>query len=405
MNPALQFSFLTVSAAIGTLVLCILVAQLLVRFGTVTFDTKGRLGYIDGLRGFLALGVFFHHYMLAYFYHLTGKWQVPPSVFYTFLGEGGVALFFMVTGFLFWHKLLSKEGRLDWTQLYVSRLFRLVPLYWCVVAVLLVVVAGVGGFTLNVPLSALFLQITSWLLFEGGRDVNAFEDTFRIVAGVTWTLRYEWFFYFSLPLLALAIRASHKVRGLLWLLPLGILALLSQVKAIPYLGISTSYFVYFIVGALAAALYTRQHYRTLAAKPVFSFLALLALILAANVLPQLHVLVKAALLGAFFIPIALGNSLFGLLKHPALLLLGEASYSLYLLHGLLIYIAFDLMFPGFMTARAHPLAIWGSMGLLGMVLVVVSWATFCYLEKPGIALGRKLSQRSPKPVPARQPIN
>ncbi len=405
MNPALEFSLLTISAVIGTLVLCILVAQLLVRFGKITFDTKGRLGYIDGLRGFLALGVFFHHYMLAYFYHLNGKWQLPPSVFYTFLGQGGVALFFMVTGFLFWHKLLSKEGRLDWTQLYVSRLFRLVPLYWCVIGVILVIVASIGGFVLKVPLSMLSLQIASWLSFAKSPDINSFAGTSRIVAGVIWTLKYEWLFYFSLPLLALIIRASHKVRGLLWLLPLGILALLSQVKFIPYLNISTSYFVYFIVGALAAALYTRQNYRTLAAKPVFSFIALLALVLAANVLPQLHVLVKAALLGVFFIPIALGNSLFGLLKHPAVLLLGEASYSLYLLHGLLIYVTFDLVFPGFMTARAHPLAIWGSMGLLGTVLVMVSWATFCYIEKPGIALGRKLAQRSPKPVSTRQPIN
>lgn len=69
-----------------------------------------RFHSIDGLRGFLALGVLFHHSVITYFYYLKGSWDVPPSRLATFFGQGGVAMFFMVTAFLFWNRALT-EGR------------------------------------------------------------------------------------------------------------------------------------------------------------------------------------------------------------------------------------------------------------------------------------------------------
>ena len=38
---------------------------------------------IDGLRGYLALGVFIHHAAVWYFYLKKGVWEPPPSNFYT----------------------------------------------------------------------------------------------------------------------------------------------------------------------------------------------------------------------------------------------------------------------------------------------------------------------------------
>jgi len=71
----------------------------------------GRISTLDGLRGFLALGVFFHHAAVYHEYLSDGRWQVPPSRFYTLVGQSSVAMFFMITGFLFWSRIIQqKEG-------------------------------------------------------------------------------------------------------------------------------------------------------------------------------------------------------------------------------------------------------------------------------------------------------
>ena len=102
-------------------------------------DSTSRFAAIDGLRGLLAFGVFGHHAVLIPHYLETGIWVAPPSDFYTMIGEVGVSLFFAVTGFLFWGKLLQERGRPDWRQLYIGRLFRIGPVYLAVVAVMLAV--------------------------------------------------------------------------------------------------------------------------------------------------------------------------------------------------------------------------------------------------------------------------
>src|SRR3979490_3443378 len=72
---------------------------------------------LDGLRGFLALSVFIHHFVITHRYLQSGIWDYPPSAFYTLLGQVGFGVFFMITGFLFWGKLLDARGRPDWWPL------------------------------------------------------------------------------------------------------------------------------------------------------------------------------------------------------------------------------------------------------------------------------------------------
>lgn len=70
---------------------------------------KGRNDSIDGLRGYLAFFVFLHHSLVWYFYIKTGSWNVLDSHFYNHLGQTSVVFFFMITGFLFYAKLLNKD--------------------------------------------------------------------------------------------------------------------------------------------------------------------------------------------------------------------------------------------------------------------------------------------------------
>ena len=90
---------------------------------------ESRFAGIDGLRGYLAFGVFVHHSIITWIFLQTGVIDLPPSNFYSQLGQGSVALFFMITGFLFWDRLLTHGRQHDWLAFAVSRLFRLYPLY------------------------------------------------------------------------------------------------------------------------------------------------------------------------------------------------------------------------------------------------------------------------------------
>jgi peptidoglycan/LPS O-acetylase OafA/YrhL len=171
-----------------------------------------RFSSIDGLRGYLALAVFFHHACIWYFFLRTGQWQVPPSNLYTNFGQTGVAFFFMITGFLFYSKLINtKTKSIDWLRLFVSRVLRLTPLYLFAMASMLTIVAILSNFTLYRPSLNILLSVCRWLTFTitGGPDINGVVGTGGIVAGVTWSLPYEWAFYFLLPLLAFLI--GHKV--------------------------------------------------------------------------------------------------------------------------------------------------------------------------------------------------
>ena len=80
-----------------------------------------RVTAFDGLRGFLALAVVFHHGVTYHLYISTGEWLIPAwATFYLLLGKFGVAGFFMITGYLFWHRVLVSQGKPNWKQLYIG---------------------------------------------------------------------------------------------------------------------------------------------------------------------------------------------------------------------------------------------------------------------------------------------
>jgi peptidoglycan/LPS O-acetylase OafA/YrhL len=86
--------------------------------------------------------------------------------------------------------------------------------------------------------------------------------------------------------------------------------------------------------------------------------------------------------------VAYGNSLFGLLKLKSSILLGEISYSIYLLHGIVLYVLFT--FLGFVQIN-HFTIIEYSFGLaaVGAIVIGFSTITFITIEKPCIKLGHK----------------
>ena len=381
-------------------------AALLLAFGTAALLQRlagapapsGRFASIDGLRGYLAFGVFLHHGCIWFFYQHSGAWAAPPSRLYTHLGHGSVALFFMITGFLFFSKLIDARAKpLDWLQLYVSRVLRLVPLYLVVMALLFATVAVLSGGELHEPARTVVKQALRWLSFTivGNPPINQVEVTKIVVAGVTWSLPYEWFFYGVLPLLALTVGIVPRWP---WLL-LGLITLIGLLNwhALPV-------YLWTFTGGIAAALACRSpRLCRWAASPTAGLLVVACITAAVALFPSATDYGAVALLALAFVLIACGNSLFGLLLHPASRTLGEAAYSIYLLHGLLLFTLFHFVLGADRTGAALTAGVhWTWVLALAPVLVLVSHASFRLIEAPAMratptltAALRRRFQKSP----------
>lgn len=369
--------------SISAAAVSLLVALLSTRFAAnslVVPSDHGRFLTIDGLRGYLAFFVFMMHSCIWYYYLKTGVWTIPPIQLFVHFGQGGVALFFMITGFLFFSKLLDGRDRgLDWLRLYVSRFLRLTPLYFFSMALMFLIVLVMTKDSPVEPLSKILLDILGWLGFAifGEPALNGLEVTHLINAGVTWSLSYEWFFYMSLPLVALVVGVRPPVPYLI--------ISASLVTAIALFYNNDSYYWLFGSGMLAAVLVRFERFRRVAVSKWATALVVALILYIVVHYPSLYGNSKGkVLLTIAFCLIAGGNSIFGILKNRISRAIGEMAYSMYLLHGILLFVTFNFLI-GLPVARGFsPLQFWGVIVTLTPVLILACGLTFRFIEKPAM---------------------
>lgn len=374
MNPA-AFSLLHPAAGIAAFAV---VAAIIGRYWPfyrreLRFEDRHRLTPLDGLRGILCFAVFYHHAAITVGYRTSGTWELPPSSLYTLLGKLSVALFFAVTAFLFWSRALDREGRIEAWPFLRGRFLRVAPLFYFTSAAALIVASPHLHWWPPHNASAL-----ARLAFAGVRpwpQIAGFDFTY-INAGVTWSLQYEWAFYFAFPALAMLVRAGEPrsigfvFAGLLVMLGFGC-------------------HMYFLTGVLAAHVARSPGVVAgLRGKPVG--VAILALFLLMPTLCEDAMTWRGWLMATVaFIPIACGNSLLGMLEFTGLRLLGVISYSVYLLHGFTLWLGWPLFFDlqrrfgGDFSAFLIWTLTLGGATLLGSML------TYRLIEHPFIELEKR----------------
>lgn len=349
--------------------------------------TTARYAPLDGLRGFLAFSVFVFHLVVTHGYIETGEWEPPRARFYSLLGPVGVSLFFMITGFLFWGKLLRTQGRPRWHELYLGRVFRIGPMYLFVVLVMLYIVFARTGYQLQEPISEMTSSMLQWLalgILNTEPDVNGYPAT-HVLAGVTWTISYEWGFYASLLAMSYFARAKTHIFFVLTLLGICLAGKILLGNFI--LGMAAV----FACGMTVASL---LHENWLPRMPslLASTLALVALAIVFLTLENGYGADTLVLLSIFFYLVGSGASLFGLLTNVAAQRLGNISYSLYLMQGLVLTLVFSIS-PIRNFALQTALNYWIIGGLCAALLVVAAALGYAFIERPGIALGKRLIKR------------
>lgn len=377
-----------VAAALATYVLASFTASLIGRTRFPLPPSQRRIGCVDGLRGYVAISVLIHHFIFwMQVTRFSGNWEAPAVNIFNQLGAGGVALFFMTTGLLFYPRVLAGFKACSWLAIYTTRLFRIVPLVAVSVALCAIIIAMRTGAKLdsNFPIAA-----AEWVTTWDQPPLLGYPDSGRLDAYVLWSLWHEWMFY--LIVLPSSAAAMDLIRGKFpsWVLPIALL-MVSLVARILYLpGSMLRYLPLFAIGMIAYECQRRDWIARPLRTPRAACAATSALILGMVAVPTPYTFVMP-LYGFFFICVACGNDLGGLLRTKGALILGECSYGIYLLHGILLslifvdYSAFVALFRSVHLPFILP--------FIATMLGFITAFTYVLIERPAMQLGRNLSMR------------
>lgn len=351
----------------------------------MTKPGRHELRSLTGVRYFAAVWVVFYHYAPT-----TGPRPVTQLISYGYLAVG---FFFVLSGFVLAYSYLNERGELrgNATTFGIARFARIYPAYF--LSYLLCAWQLATKPPLNaLASSALYLAVlqtwTPW--------------TAHIWNYPAWSLGNEGFFYALFPWIG--GHSARWGRSPRWT-PLIILLLLflSEIpSALVYAlhprdhhwGLfATTFPVFripqFVAGILLLGIYSR---RELSSATVPAWLALAAILLTTSSgLPR--PLVETASVAAFTLLIyALANGagvIGNLLSRPAMVLLGDASYAVYILQRPVA----DAM------GLSNPHS-WTRMLLYVAVLTLVSIATLYWIERPArkFIMDRWTRSRQSKPA-------
>jgi len=350
------------------------------RFTLGLIDLGGgssRVESIDGLRGFLALAVILSHAWSYYDFHLRGlPWNWPHNPFFAQCGYLAVLMFFMITGFLFWSKARVARGLIRVVPLYRNRARRILPLYYllCACLVLQALVRAhwplVNGMDVAREMGS--------LVVPGLHPIGRIADMERFPEfAQTWTLFYEVLFYLALPLVAPF--AGTRRRTDFFLAAMLVLLATHRVLYHYYQFTLLSFWAGFVVSELLDR-YPGQMARlrgALAGAVAAGALAVLPWV-THGLLTPLSFGVACVAFGI----IAAGNDMAGVLTLRGTRLLGTVSYSIYLMHLLVLAIAFHAINMVFPVANIAPVAFCAVISALTFVVTAVSMVSYRFVEYP-----------------------
>jgi len=339
---------------------------------------------IDGIRGYLGFFVFLHHSYIWHIYLNNNLWESPKSNIFNHLGQTSVVLFFIITSFLFVTKLiLNKNKEFDWKKYIVSRFYRLFPMYIFTIFILFLIVLFITNFELKDTLFNNLKSCMSWIFFsiDGPSNINSLEKTFLINAGVTWTLPYEWMFYLLLPIIALFFKIKVKYKTI-FIFSLVFLLILFINKPSP------TYFIPFLGGIICALLNNSkikidwENYK-------FSLLGIFLLFLSVYRFNSGTKIPAIAVSTFLLLIISNGNSFFGILSSHFSRKLGQITYSIYLIHGLVLFIVFRFIIGFKKAAMLSELEYWSIIAFCIIPIIIISQLTFKYIELRFINYNKK----------------
>ncbi|EAM8934407.1 acyltransferase [Salmonella enterica subsp. houtenae] len=336
---------------------------------------------LDSLRFLMSSFVAFHHFIFSYNLVNSGQWIIPNHPIEEFAGKFGVAIFFMISGYLF---VKCIEKKVNWLTFFIKRFFRIWPVcaLSSVICILIVIYIKTKN---NTPLNT--DGIMQW--FDGGLIIDrrpnlGYEHSTLINAGVTWTLYYEWMLYFSLPFISLF---SSKNKSSQILLSIVFLSIYIFSK---YDYLLSCFILLFALGGMAKKIreqISNVNQHTVNILAVTSFILCFYFGYKENPFTISMIFMYFV----FFISVCLGADIFGVLRLKGIIRLGDVSYSIYLLHAIFWFIMNKLIFSaGFENSQA----IYYTASFLTWIFICVfSSIVYALLEVKFIHIGNIICKK------------
>jgi peptidoglycan/LPS O-acetylase OafA/YrhL len=357
------------------------------------------IGYIpavDHLRAFAALLIFFYHSVTLVGYRIEfgepfafQRWKVATNPVSALLFEGhtAVSLFMVLSGFIF--TIGAYQSQVRYVEFVRNRFLRTYPLF------LLMLFTGIYSYSDHFNVAALLQSLLFMGNLPGAVDAGAFSSMF-------WAVAVEWQFYLVFPFLMLFVN-RHGVRYAFGLLLIFVAlrccaALLgANVRDLSYWTI-IGRMDQFLLGMVAGVMYCR-HFRAgvlFDALFVVSVVLMFTLMYAFNqaggwpavgyykiVWPTVEGLMWSCFILGY---ISVARLLPGVVS-KALIAIGTISYSMYLIHFVVVDICirqqFFVLVPG---ADAMQNALYTALLYLLPMVLLLSTFTYHVVEKPFLQL-------------------
>jgi len=356
---------------------CIISASFIFSSKKIKIEETRELN-IDGLRYILAAFVVFHHNDISTAYFETGKWALHDPIL-GYMGQFGVAIFFMITGYLFGD--IKKET--NWKSFLIKRFFRIVPLTYLSSLICIAITAYIG---IKMGNEADFSNIIYW--FDGGLSglkpaIFGFEDAKLIGAAVMWTLYWEWLFYLALPVLSFAFNRTYTIG--LCIAAISIFSHMAGFFRIP--NPQASLLIFFAVGVLVKNIKNPSASSPHLKSALATIIIFYCLFISSN--HTAYNFTSCVFIGAFFYLIVTGGNLFGLLRQRGFIILGDASYSIYLLHGIGWFLMNKVAFH--FSLQNSKISYYLIQTMVWYGICFISLLSYKHIEKPFILIGKKIA--------------
>ncbi len=318
--------------------------------------TKLHFNGLDGLRAIAACAVVFHH--IEFFKFRDGIISLFDNsalkFFMYHIGENGVLLFFVLSGFLITYLLLDEKerfNRISLKKFYLRRVSRIWPLYYLVVLTsffLLPVLTNHIKYFSATPYN--YSQVTnlsnytikSFILFITFLPNVALLVYEKFIVGCSqvWSVGIEEQFYIFWPLLIL-IFSKKQIR---WIFIFIIMFYcVTHLSLNPYLKLINRIFIfqYMAIGSLGAIAYKYYHLQTMKIIRnrllVYPILLLLLCSLIFQIADGFFQKLLLAILFLFLILTSISNHL-TVLNNKYVVYLGKISYGIYMYHFMVMYL-------------------------------------------------------------------
>ena len=348
-----------------------------------------KLEIIQAFRGIASIGVLLTHCGVIFQDQLGRPFLNNIFAF----GGAGVDFFFVLSGFIIFYVHEKDIGKPDrFKSFLLKRLSRVYPLYWFVVAVKLISSWGLKGFDPSrINLSWDFLS--SIALLPQKQEL--------LILGVSWTLSFEIFFYLVFGLAILLPRQIvfpmigawfvGCIAHLFGLLPIDRGTLLSDFWFSP-LNLE------FAMGCYSAYLLRRHRFSSGQALLCGGiFLLTLSIVTdiytATRGLPSLTKSISVITYGIPFWFLLMGAITLEFLKpikvSPLLGEIGNASYSIYLMHGFFLNHLLKVLAKISISLNYNPFLTSGIALVICGLAVLLCYGAYYWIEKPILGFCRK----------------